>query len=143
VGFLGFMLLYPYVTREVELYEEANILRSPVHIKPESYFLSSYAILRRVPSKGLGVLLMGAALLVLLVYPFIVGVSSTPELALRGLVVVEFLFTQVWLRFLGGAPMAQPFMLLSQLRVLCYFSLHLLIVAVHLFNEGLFSVSSD
>ena len=67
--FLVVMLLYPYSLGEVELFEEANFLNSPAHIIPEWYFCVSYAILRRVPSKGMGVMIIAARVAILFLYP--------------------------------------------------------------------------
>jgi quinol-cytochrome oxidoreductase complex cytochrome b subunit len=42
---------------------EANEITSPLHIKPEWYFLYVYAILRSIPQKRIGVLALVFALL--------------------------------------------------------------------------------
>ena len=42
-------------------FEPANLLKTPPHIAPVWYFTPFYAILRAVPSKGWGALLMGVA----------------------------------------------------------------------------------
>lgn len=39
----------PFILGDVEMFTEANVLSSPVHIAPEWYFLFMYAILRAVP----------------------------------------------------------------------------------------------
>jgi ubiquinol-cytochrome c reductase cytochrome b subunit len=41
---------------------EANEITSPLHIKPEWYFLYVYAILRSIPQKRMGVLALVLAL---------------------------------------------------------------------------------
>lgn len=46
----------PFILGDVEMFTEANVLSSPVHIAPEWYFLFMYAILRAVPWKLFGVL---------------------------------------------------------------------------------------
>jgi quinol-cytochrome oxidoreductase complex cytochrome b subunit len=50
---------------------EANPLVTPPEIVPEWYLLPFYAILRSVPNKLLGVLLLGAAILILAFIPWI------------------------------------------------------------------------
>lgn len=50
---------------------EANSMVTPLHIVPEWYFLPLYAILRSIPHKLLGVIAMLAAILVLLVLPWL------------------------------------------------------------------------
>ena len=58
-------------------YIEANPLATPAHIVPEWYFLPYYAILRAVPSKLGGVVLMFGSIFVLFLLPGIVyGVSA-------------------------------------------------------------------
>ena len=46
-------------------------LKTPAHIVPEWYFLPFYAILRAVPSKLFGILLMLGAIVVLFVLPWL------------------------------------------------------------------------
>ena len=50
----------------------ANPLVTPTHIVPEWYFLPFYAILRSVPDKLFGVILLLASIIILLVFPFII-----------------------------------------------------------------------
>jgi quinol-cytochrome oxidoreductase complex cytochrome b subunit len=52
-------------------YIPANPMVTPEHIVPEWYFLPAYAILRSIPNKLLGVLALFAAVLILLVLPFV------------------------------------------------------------------------
>lgn len=52
-------------------FEPANPLVTPEHIAPVWYFTPFYAILRAVPDKLLGVLAMGAAIIVLFVLPWL------------------------------------------------------------------------
>ena len=49
----------------------ANPLATPAHIEPEWYFLPFYAILRSVPNKLGGVILMGSAIVVLFFIPWL------------------------------------------------------------------------
>ena len=49
-------MLFPWYLGDSENFIEANSSLSPVHIKPEWYFLWAYAILRAIPSKTGGVL---------------------------------------------------------------------------------------
>ena len=52
-------------------YIQANPMVTPAHIVPEWYFLPSYAILRSIPNKLLGVIALFASILVLLLLPLI------------------------------------------------------------------------
>jgi len=70
--FFGFIIFYyPNVLGHPDNYVIGSSQSTPEHIVPEWYFLPFYAILRSVPSKFGGVLLMLGAIVVLLFLPFI------------------------------------------------------------------------
>jgi len=75
-GFLIFILLfgivvffYPNLLGHPDNYIKPNPLCTPPHIVPEGYFLPFYAILRAVPNKTGGVILMGGAIAVMFLLP--------------------------------------------------------------------------
>lgn len=71
-AFLGvIVLLFPALFGDPENYNQADALVTPVHIKPEFYFLWAYAILRSVPNKLGGVVAMLMAIGMLALLPFI------------------------------------------------------------------------
>nr|WP_085784133.1 cytochrome b N-terminal domain-containing protein [Candidatus Nucleicultrix amoebiphila] len=67
----GFVFFAPNFFGEPDNYIPADPLVTPQHIVPEWYFLPFYAILRSVPSKLGGVILMFSAVLVLFVVPWL------------------------------------------------------------------------
>ena len=69
--FSFFVYFYPNDLGHPDNYIPGNPMVTPEHIVPEWYFLPSYAILRSIPNKLLGVLALFAAILVLLVLPFV------------------------------------------------------------------------
>ena len=78
VGMCVYLLIFacivffaPNYFGHVENYIPANPLVTPADIVPEWYFLPFYAILRSVPSKLFGVLLMFGAIAVLFVVPWL------------------------------------------------------------------------
>ena len=75
-GFLVFLLVFSYLVffepnflGHADNYIRANPLVTPAHIVPEWYFLPFYAILRAVPSKLGGVVVMAAAVGILFLLP--------------------------------------------------------------------------
>jgi ubiquinol-cytochrome c reductase cytochrome b subunit len=62
---------------DVENFIPANPIVTPIHIKPEWYFLFAYAILRSVPNKLGGVVALGLSILILIVLPVLVRGAST------------------------------------------------------------------
>jgi len=55
----------PNILGDVENFNPANPLVTPVHIQPEWYFLFAYVILRSIPSKLGGVVALAASILVM------------------------------------------------------------------------------
>jgi ubiquinol-cytochrome c reductase cytochrome b subunit len=81
VGVAGFLIFFCFVIffwpegggyfLEAPNFEAANPLKTPEHIAPVWYFTPFYAILRAVPDKLMGVILMGLAIAVLFVLPWL------------------------------------------------------------------------
>lgn len=67
----GFVFFAPNFFGEPDNYIPANPLSTPHHIVPEWYFLPFYAILRSVPDKAMGVVLMFSAVFVLFILPWL------------------------------------------------------------------------
>jgi len=61
---------FSYMLGDVENFKQADPLVTPVHIKPEWYFLFVYAILRSIPNKFGGVIALVFSILVLFFLPF-------------------------------------------------------------------------
>jgi ubiquinol-cytochrome c reductase cytochrome b subunit len=129
--FLSFFIFYkPNYLGHPDNYIVANILVTPPHIVPEWYFLPFYAILRSVPDKLGGVLLMfsAIALLALLPYPdsqkfslhnaYIIECSFLSKIHFWFLVVVFVL-----LAWCGALPAEHPFVQTGEFCVFCYFLL--------------------
>jgi len=71
IFFMYFVFFAPNFFGEPDNYIPANPMVTPPHIVPEWYFLPFYAILRAVPDKLGGVLLMFAGVLILFVLPWL------------------------------------------------------------------------
>ena len=69
--FASFLFYNPNALGHADNYIPANPLVTPAHIVPEWYFLPFYAILRAVPDKLGGVILMFGAIAVLFVLPWL------------------------------------------------------------------------
>ena len=105
-------------------FEAANPLKTPEHIAPVWYFTPFYAILRAVPDKLAGVLLMFAAIAVLALLPwFDRGKvrSIRYRSVLHKLNLVQFVISFVILGYLGVQAPTPMFTLMSQIFTLTYF----------------------
>lgn len=63
------VFFFPYILGDAENFKQANPLVTPIHIKPEWYFLFVYAILRSIPNKLGGALALIFSILVLFFLP--------------------------------------------------------------------------
>ena len=101
----------------------ANPLVTPVHIKPEWYFLWVYAILRSIPNKLGGVIALFLAILILFILPF-----TSPQRK-RGLAFYPinqvifwcFISRFIVLTWIGGRPVEDPYIFIGQLFTFLYF----------------------
>lgn len=83
IVFSYFIFFSPNYLGHSDNYILANPLVTPSHIVPEWYFLPFHAILRSIPDKLGGVVLMGLAIIILLLLPNLVFFSfqtKNPEL---------------------------------------------------------------
>ncbi|MBL4870499.1 MAG: cytochrome b N-terminal domain-containing protein, partial [Robiginitomaculum sp.] len=69
--FALFVFYLPEALGHADNYQRANPMVTPPHIVPEWYFLPFYAILRAVPDKLMGIMLMFGAIAVLFVLPWL------------------------------------------------------------------------
>ena len=122
-------------------YIRADSMVTPKHIIPEWYFLPFYAILRAIPNKLGGVVAMFFSILILFLLP-ILGKFRTKSC--KFILVMQFFFwffiTDVlFLGILGACIVEQPYILISQLASIFYFSFFFLILpSLNLFEETIF-----
>jgi len=101
-----FVFFAPNLLGHPDNYILANPMVTPAHIVPEWYFLPFYAILRSIPDKFLGVVGMGAGILVLFALPY-VSLANLRSMQFRPLskaVFWVFVGNFVYLGVLGGLP---------------------------------------
>jgi len=96
---------------EHDNFVEANRLVTPAHIKPVWYFTPYYAMLRVVPSKLGGVLVMFSAIALLFLMPWL-DRSPVKSIRYRGwiskIALALFAFAFVWLGKIGAGPGTDP-----------------------------------
>jgi ubiquinol-cytochrome c reductase cytochrome b subunit len=110
-------------------FEAANTMATPEHIAPVWYFTPFYAILRAVPNKLWGAILMGAAVLLPLFLPWL-DRSRVKSIRYRGwiyrtslgLFVISF-FVLGWL---GVQPAEELYVALARIFSVIYFAFFLL-----------------
>ncbi|MGA7799772.1 MAG: cytochrome bc complex cytochrome b subunit [Gammaproteobacteria bacterium] len=107
----------------------ANPLKTPPHIAPLWYFTPYYAILRSVPNKGLGVLAMAMAIVVMFFLPWL-DRSKVKSIRYRGWLYKAFLVLFVIsfgaLGYLGLQPPEPVLTHLARVFAVFYFAFFLL-----------------
>jgi len=130
IFFSFFVFFYPNVLGHSDNYIEANPMVTPEHIVPEWYFLPSYAILRSIPNKLLGVLALFASILVLILLPFI-NTSNYRSSLYRP--IHQFFFfwmiaNFILLGYIGQQTPETPFIEIGQVASIYYFTYFLIII---------------
>nr|BDQ43985.1 cytochrome b [Pheretima okutamaensis] len=117
------VLFEPNLFTDPENFLMSNPLVTPIHIKPEWYFLWMYAILRSIPNKLGGVLALFAAILVMFIMPL---TTMSNKRSLSFYPINQFLFwilATSWavLTWIGGRPVEDPYITIGQTFTSMYF----------------------
>nr|AVW86102.1 cytochrome b [Lepidonotopodium sp. YZ-2018] len=123
---LTFVALFcPNLLGDPENFLPANPLVTPIHIKPEWYFLWAYAILRSVPNKLGGVVAMFTALLIFFLVPLIFTQKFRGCMFYPVTQIIFWIFASnaILLTWIGGCPVETPYESLGQMFTSLYFIL--------------------
>jgi ubiquinol-cytochrome c reductase cytochrome b subunit len=129
IFFAYFVFYIPNYMGHADNYIEADPLVTPAHIVPEWYFLPFYAILRAVPDKLGGVILMFGAIAVMFVLPWL-DTSKVRSGTYRPLFKQFFwIFAAVCvgLGYLGAMPAEGLYVVFARIFTAYYFA-HFLII---------------
>jgi len=133
-----FVFFMPNVLGDSENYEVANAMSTPIAIVPEWYLLPFYAILRSIPSKGLGVLAMFSSILILLALP-VLDRSNIRGMQFKPLIKISFwIFVANFLVLMriGGLHPEEPYITIGFISTLVYFGWFLLAVPLISLTES-------
>nr|BDQ43894.1 cytochrome b [Amynthas tokioensis]BDQ44375.1 cytochrome b [Amynthas tokioensis]BDQ44427.1 cytochrome b [Amynthas tokioensis] len=122
-GLSCLVLFEPNLFTDPENFLMSNPLVTPIHIKPEWYFLWMYAILRSIPNKLGGVLALFAAILVMSIMP-LTTMSNKRSLSFYPMNQLMFwILATSWaiLTWIGGRPVEDPYIMIGQTFTSMYF----------------------
>jgi ubiquinol-cytochrome c reductase cytochrome b subunit len=139
VGVGVFLILFAFVIfyaptfgdlfLEYDNFNPADPMVTPAHIKPVWYFTPYYAMLRAVPDKLMGVVVMGAAVMILFVLPWL-DRSPVRSIRYRGplskIALALFTIAFVTLGYLGLQSGSELQKLVAQICTVIYFLFFLL-----------------
>ena len=137
--FSYFVFFDPVYLGHPDNFIPANPLVTPAHIVPEWYFLPFYAILRSVPNKLFGVILLLASILILLAFPFYVKskINSGYFRPMYQKFFWLFFFNCLLLGWIGGKPIEPPYYLLGQIFTIFYFAYFIIILPLLAYCENM------
>ena len=130
VLFCYFIFYNPNILGHADNYIEADPMVTPAHIVPEWYLLPFYAILRAVPDKLAGVLLMFGSIAVLFFLPWLdsAKVRSARYRPIYKYFFVLFFIDCLVLGYLGGVVPEGIYLLLSRICTIYYFAFFLVVM---------------
>ena len=137
IVFAGFVFYAPNVLGHSDNYIQADPLVTPSHIVPEWYLLPFYAILRSVPDKLGGVILMFSAILILLALPWL-DTSKVRSAVFRPIYKQFFwilVIDVLVLGYIGAMPAEGMYVAIGRVATVYYFAHFLIILPVLGFTE--------
>jgi len=136
-GISVFLLLFawlvfymPNYLGDADNYIPANPAQTPAHIVPEWYYLPFYAMLRSIPNKLAGVLVMFSSILILLFLPWL-DAAKTRSCKYRPLAKQFFwlfVIVCILLGYLGSQPPEGIYVIAGRILTVCYFAYFLIVL---------------
>nr|YP_010892929.1 cytochrome b [Tetragonula iridipennis]WJQ22764.1 cytochrome b [Tetragonula iridipennis] len=123
---LLFMILnlqMPYFLSDPDNFKMADPMITPLHIKPEWYFLFAYSILRSIPNKLGGVIMLFMSVFMLYIIPML-NVNNMKNIKFypfNQFMYWSFINNVILLTWLGGKVIEHPFVELNILFTFMYF----------------------
>lgn len=135
--FFIFIFFFPNHLGHPDNYIPANPLVTPAHIVPEWYFLPFFTILRSIPNKLGGVIMLFSAIFILAALPFIISsdIKDANNIYIKNILFWFFLNTCFLLGWIGGKPAEGIYITLGVFTTFCYFFYFFLIYLLSIRNK--------
>jgi ubiquinol-cytochrome c reductase cytochrome b/c1 subunit len=130
IVYAWFVFYIPNFLGHADNYIPANPAVTPTHIVPEWYYLPFYAILRAIPDKLLGVIALGASILILAFLPWL-DTSKVRSARYRPLFKQFFwlfVIVCIGLGWLGAKPPEGIYVILARIFTVYYFAFFLIVM---------------
>jgi len=128
--FAWFIFYMPNYLGDADNYIPANPAQTPAHIVPEWYYLPFYAMLRSIPNKLAGVVVMFSSILILVFLPWLdtARTRSSKYRPLAKQFFWMFVVVCVVLGYLGAQPPEGIYVILGRILTFCYFAYFLIVL---------------
>jgi ubiquinol-cytochrome c reductase cytochrome b/c1 subunit len=130
IFYAWFVFYMPNYLGDADNYIPANPGVTPAHIVPEWYYLPFYAMLRSIPNKLGGVVVMFGAILILAFLPWL-DTAKTKSSRYRPLAKQFFwifVVVCILLGWLGGKPPEGIYVIAGRILTFCYFAYFLIVL---------------
>lgn len=123
---------YPYILSHPDNFIKANALVTPTHIIPEIYFLALFAILRSIPNKTIGVIVLMGSIVSLLILPIIhKGLYHTSILRpIYRYTLYIFYINFILLTIIGESPVEEPYSTAGRILLIYYYIFIYIIIPI-------------
>src|ERR1700756_3903741 len=128
--FAWFIFYMPNYLGDADNYIPANPAQTPAHIVPEWYYLPFYAMLRSIPNKLAGVVVMFSSILILVFLPWL-DAAKTRSCKYRPLAKQffwMFVIVSILLGYLGSQPPEGIYVIAGRILTACYFAYFLIVL---------------
>src|ERR1700750_3493440 len=128
--FAWFIFYMPNYLGDADNYIPANPAQPPAHIVPEWYSLPFYAMLRSIPNKLAGVVVMFSSILILVFLPWLdtARTRSSKYRPLAKQFFWMFVVVCVVLGYLGAQPPEGIYVIAGRVLTFCYFAYFLILL---------------
>lgn len=147
-GFMISLLILLYLVKydpnrlgHPDNYIEADPLVTPALITPEWYLLAFYALLRAIPNKTMGVVVMITSILILISisYTHTSLINSTIFRPIYKGFIALFIGNFILLIWIGQSIVEEPYIRIGQMLTIYYFTFFIIIIPMISFIELLFT----
>ncbi len=135
--FLFFVFYKADIFLEPANSEPANPLSTPLNLVPEWYYLPFFAMLRSVPSKIGGVIVMNASIFILAFLPYLdrSPVRSTRYRPIKKVLIWLFFINFIVLGYIGLQPPVGSVLLIGRMATTYYFLYFILLLIIPAFEK--------
>jgi ubiquinol-cytochrome c reductase cytochrome b/c1 subunit len=132
IFYFWFVFYMPNYLGDADNYIPANPGVTPAHIVPEWYYLPFYAMLRSIPNKLGGVVVMFSAILILAFLPWLdsARTKSSRYRPLAKQFFWIFVAVCILLGWLGGKPPEGIYVIAGRILTFCYFAYFLIVLPI-------------
>ncbi len=138
---MGYFVFWePNTLGHPDNYIPANPMSTPAHIVPEWYFLPFYAMLRSIPDKLGGVVVMLMSIIILFLLPFLYtqNIRSNDFRPLNKIFFWFFVGNYLILGWIGGNAVETPFYEIGQISTFFYFFYFLGLLPFSIYIENMY-----